>query len=128
MLYEVITILALVHVVHEYSPDKNLASFKPIITFQTKIYVLDPGSARENAGRRAFRTTLAKGATSRLKREAYTASRRIPPLAHYLTLPDSFPLEEQIKTLKDDELLDFWEETQHLEHLLQDDEQQAELV
>jgi len=47
-------------------------------------------------------------------------------LAHYLTLPDSFPLEEQIKTLKDDELLDFWEETQHLEHLLQDDEQQAE--
>lgn len=47
-------------------------------------------------------------------------------MANYLALPDSFPLEEQIKTLKDDELLDFWEETQHLEHLLRDDEQQVE--
>ena len=47
-------------------------------------------------------------------------------MANYLALPESFPLEEQIKTLKDDELLDFWEETQHLEHLLQDDTQHIE--
>lgn len=47
-------------------------------------------------------------------------------MANYLALPESFPLEEQIKTLKDDELLDFWEETQHLEHLLQDDTQRIE--
>ncbi len=47
-------------------------------------------------------------------------------MANYLALPESFPLEEQIKTLKDDELLDFWEETQHLEHLLHDDTQRTE--
>jgi len=31
---------------------------------------------------------------------------------------DSFTLEEQIKSLGDDELLDFWEETQHLTRLM----------
>ena len=31
---------------------------------------------------------------------------------------ESFTLEEQIKSLGDDELLDFWEETQHLTKLM----------
>jgi hypothetical protein len=31
---------------------------------------------------------------------------------------DSFTLEEQIKSLGDDELLDFWEETQHLTRIM----------
>jgi len=31
---------------------------------------------------------------------------------------DQFPIEDQIKTLADDELLDFWEETQHLEQAM----------
>lgn len=31
---------------------------------------------------------------------------------------DSFTLEEQIKSLGDDELLDFWEETQHLSRVM----------
>ncbi|EPR42332.1 hypothetical protein dsx2_0259 [Desulfovibrio sp. X2] len=47
-------------------------------------------------------------------------------MAHYLALPDSFPLEEQLKTLRDDELLDFWEETQHLEKLLAEEAPEAE--
>lgn len=33
----------------------------------------------------------------------------------------NFPLEEQIKTLGDDELLDFWEETQYLEKFLEEE-------
>lgn len=35
---------------------------------------------------------------------------------------EQFPLEDQIKTLGDDELLDFWEETQYLERMLVDEE------
>lgn len=35
-------------------------------------------------------------------------------MARYTLLPDDVSLEEQIKTLADDELLDFWEETQQL--------------
>jgi hypothetical protein len=31
---------------------------------------------------------------------------------------ESFTLEEQIKSLGDDELLDFWEETQHLTRII----------
>lgn len=31
---------------------------------------------------------------------------------------ESFTLEEQIKSLGDDELLDFWEETQHLSRIM----------
>jgi hypothetical protein len=31
---------------------------------------------------------------------------------------DSFTLEEQIKSLGDDELLDFWEETQHISRIM----------
>jgi hypothetical protein len=34
---------------------------------------------------------------------------------------ESFTLEEQIKSLGDDELLDFWEETQHLTRLMAGD-------
>lgn len=34
---------------------------------------------------------------------------------------DGFPLEEQIKALGDEELLDFWEETQHLEGFLEEE-------
>jgi hypothetical protein len=34
---------------------------------------------------------------------------------------DQFPLEDQIKTLADEELLDFWEETQYLERALIED-------
>lgn len=35
-------------------------------------------------------------------------------MARFLPQSANFPLEEQLKTLADDELLDFWEETQHL--------------
>jgi hypothetical protein len=35
---------------------------------------------------------------------------------------DQFPLEDQIKNLGDDELLDFWEETQYLERMLVEEE------
>jgi hypothetical protein len=35
---------------------------------------------------------------------------------------DQFPLEDQIKNLGDDELLDFWEETQYLERALVEEE------
>ncbi|WP_022662766.1 hypothetical protein [Paucidesulfovibrio longus] len=38
-------------------------------------------------------------------------------MARYTLLPDDISLEEQIKTLADDELLDFWEETQQLGRL-----------
>ncbi|MDR3641394.1 MAG: hypothetical protein P4L39_08730 [Humidesulfovibrio sp.] len=34
---------------------------------------------------------------------------------------DSFTLEEQIKSLGDDELLDFWEETQHISRIMSAD-------
>lgn len=34
---------------------------------------------------------------------------------------DQFPIEDQIKTLADDELLDFWEETQNLEQGMVED-------
>ncbi|BBD07614.1 hypothetical protein [Desulfovibrio ferrophilus] len=42
-------------------------------------------------------------------------------MAHFLPQSSNFPLEEQIKTLADDELLDFWEEAQHLEKFLGDE-------
>lgn len=35
---------------------------------------------------------------------------------------DQFPLVDQLKNLGDDELLDFWEETQYLERLLVEEE------
>jgi hypothetical protein len=42
-------------------------------------------------------------------------------MAQFLPNTVNFPLEEQIKTLGDDELLDFWEETQYLEKYFEDD-------
>ena len=39
-------------------------------------------------------------------------------MAQFLPSSMQFPIEEQIKTLGDDELLDFWEETQYLERFL----------
>jgi len=39
-------------------------------------------------------------------------------MANFIPQAHHFPLEEQIKTLGDDELLDFWEETQFLEKML----------
>ena len=34
---------------------------------------------------------------------------------------DQFPLEDQVKTLGDDELLDFWEETQYIDRIIEED-------
>ena len=42
-------------------------------------------------------------------------------MAHFLPDTINFPLEDQIKTLADDELLDFWEETQYLEKFLEEE-------
>lgn len=39
-------------------------------------------------------------------------------MAQFLADPDDFPLQDQLKTLGDEELLDFWEETQYLERFL----------
>ena len=36
-------------------------------------------------------------------------------MGQYFPETDQFPLEEQVKTLADDELLDFWEEAQFLD-------------
>ena len=36
-------------------------------------------------------------------------------MGQYFPENDQYPLEEQVKTLADDELLDFWEETQFIE-------------
>lgn len=43
-------------------------------------------------------------------------------MARFNAEPEDFPIAEQIKSLKDTELLDFWEETQYLERFLGDDE------
>jgi hypothetical protein len=42
-------------------------------------------------------------------------------MGQFLSGSMNFPLEEQIKTLGDDELLDFWEETQYLEKFLEEE-------
>jgi hypothetical protein len=39
-------------------------------------------------------------------------------MGQFAASEDSFTLEEQIKSLGDDELLDFWEETQHLTRIM----------
>ncbi len=36
-------------------------------------------------------------------------------MAYFLRNPDNYPLEEQVKILGDEELLDFWEESQFLD-------------
>jgi hypothetical protein len=43
-------------------------------------------------------------------------------MGQFFPLLDQFPLEDQVKTLADDELLDFWEETQYLDRILEEDE------
>ncbi|MFV0420711.1 hypothetical protein [Oleidesulfovibrio sp.] len=42
-------------------------------------------------------------------------------MAHIFPYPDDVPLNVQIKSLGDEELLDFWEETQFLEKVFQED-------
>lgn len=42
-------------------------------------------------------------------------------MAHTLPYPEEVPITMQIKSLGDEELLDFWEETQFLERFLEDD-------
>lgn len=43
-------------------------------------------------------------------------------MAYYLRHPDNYPIEEQVKTLEDEELLDFWEESQFLEVYVEDEQ------
>ena len=47
-------------------------------------------------------------------------------MAQFAESTDDYSLEEQIKSLGDDELLDFWEETQHLAKLLASGEAQPD--
>ncbi len=47
-------------------------------------------------------------------------------MAQFAESAEDYSLEEQIKALGDDELLDFWEETQHLVKLLAAGEAQPE--
>lgn len=42
-------------------------------------------------------------------------------MGQFYPYPEDFPITDQIKTLADDELLDFWEETQFLDRILRDD-------
>ncbi len=42
-------------------------------------------------------------------------------MGQFFPTMDQFPVEDQIKTLGDDELLDFWEETQYLEKLIEEE-------
>ncbi len=47
-------------------------------------------------------------------------------MGQFAQADEDISLEEQIKSLGDDELLDFWEETQHLLKLLNSDESVSE--
>ncbi len=42
-------------------------------------------------------------------------------MGQFMAGQDNYPLEEQIKTLGDEELLDFWEETQYLDRFLEEE-------
>ncbi len=42
-------------------------------------------------------------------------------MGRFFMQTEDFPLSEQIKSLGDDELLDFWEETQYLEKFLEEE-------
>ena len=42
-------------------------------------------------------------------------------MGHFFQQIEDFPLEDQVKSLRDDELLDFWEETQYLEKFLEEE-------
>ena len=43
-------------------------------------------------------------------------------MAYFLRHPDNYPIEEQVKSLGDEELLDFWEESQFLEVYIEDEQ------
>ncbi len=43
-------------------------------------------------------------------------------MAYFLRQPENYPLEEQIKSLGDEELLDFWEESQFLEIYIENEQ------
>jgi len=43
-------------------------------------------------------------------------------MAYFLRHPDNYPIEEQVKSLGDEELLDFWEESQFLEIYIEDEQ------
>lgn len=49
-------------------------------------------------------------------------------MGQYASRSEAFPLEDQLRNLADDELLDFWEESQLLDPFLLDDAQGADLV
>lgn len=42
-------------------------------------------------------------------------------MGRFFMQTEDFPLSEQIKSLGDDELLDFWEETQYLDKFLEEE-------
>jgi len=44
-------------------------------------------------------------------------------MAQYANFIDDHSLEEQLKALEDDELLDFWEETQHLARMFRGEDE-----
>lgn len=43
-------------------------------------------------------------------------------MARFFLLSSEYPLADQLKALADDELLDFWEETQYLDRFLEEEE------
>lgn len=43
-------------------------------------------------------------------------------MAYFMRQPDNYPIEEQVKSLEYEELLDFWEESQFLEVYIEDQE------
>ena len=47
-------------------------------------------------------------------------------MGRFLAQSDSYPIQDQLKTLADDELLDFWEETQVLERFLEEEGGEAQ--
>lgn len=49
------------------------------------------------------------------------ALRKGATMGRFFMQTEEFPLAEQIKSLADDELLDFWEETQYLEKFLEEE-------
>lgn len=48
-------------------------------------------------------------------------------MGQYVSRADAYPLEDQLKSLGDDELLDFWEESQLLDPFLLEDDSSGDL-
>lgn len=67
-------------------------------------------TSREETGS-LFQKTSARNGCNFMREEP-------DPMGQFAISDDSFTLEEQIKSLGDDELLDFWEETQHLTRVM----------